>query len=311
MSAAFFIQIKEAKNMARTNTIFEGVATALITPMTEDGVNFEQYGRLIDWQIEQGIDALVVVGTTGEGSTLTDEEHKECIRFAVERAAHRVPIIAGTGSNHTEYGKQLTKFASDAGADACLIVTSYYNKATQNGLVKLFEEYASVSDVPIIAYNVPSRTGLNIEPSTYAKLAKIDKVAAIKEANSNISKIVDTFALVGDQLDIYSGNDDQIVPFLSMGSKGVISVLSNVIPAETREICTRFWNGDVAGAAALQCKYNELVKALFCEVNPIPVKEALVMMGYCDPIIRSPLYRMEEANLARLAKAMRDLGIID
>ena len=311
MSAAFFIQIKEAKNMARTNTIFEGVATALITPMTEDGVNFEQYGRLIDWQIEQGIDALVVVGTTGEGSTLTDEEHKECISFAVERAAHRVPIIAGTGSNHTEYGKQLTKFASDAGADACLIVTSYYNKATQNGLVKLFEEYASVSDVPIIAYNVPSRTGLNIEPSTYAKLAKIDKVAAIKEANSNISKIVDTFALVGDQLDIYSGNDDQIVPFLSMGSKGVISVLSNVIPAETREICTRFWNGDVAGAAALQCKYNELVKALFCEVNPIPVKEALVMMGYCDPIIRSPLYRMEEANLERLANAMRDLGIID
>ncbi len=297
--------------MARTNTIFEGVATALITPMTEDGVNFEQYGRLIDWQIEQGIDALVVVGTTGEGSTLTDEEHKECISFAVERAAHRVPIIAGTGSNHTEYGKQLTKFASDAGADACLIVTSYYNKATQNGLVKLFEEYASVSDVPIIAYNVPSRTGLNIEPSTYAKLAQIDNVAAIKEANSNISKIVDTFALVGDQLDIYSGNDDQIVPFLSMGSKGVISVLSNVIPAETREICTRFWNGDVAGAAALQCKYNELVKALFCEVNPIPVKEALVMMGYCDPIIRSPLYRMEEANLERLANAMRDLGIID
>lgn len=297
--------------MARTNTIFEGVATALITPMTEDGVNFEQYGRLIDWQIEQGIDALVVVGTTGEGSTLTDEEHKACISFAVERSNHRVPIIAGTGSNHTEYGKQLTKYASDAGADACLIVTSYYNKATQNGLVKLFAEYASVSDVPIIAYNVPSRTGLNIEPSTYVKLAQIDKVAAIKEANSNISKIVDTFAGVGDQLDIYSGNDDQIVPFLSMGSKGVISVLSNVIPAETREICTRFWNGDVAGAAALQCKYNELVKALFCEVNPIPVKEALAMMGYCDPIIRSPLYRMEEANLARLTKAMKDLGIID
>lgn len=297
--------------MARTNTIFEGVATALITPMTEDGVNFEQYGRLIDWQIEQGIDALVVVGTTGEGSTLTDEEHKACINFAVERADHRVPIIAGTGSNHTEYGKQLTKYASDAGADACLIVTSYYNKATQNGLVKLFEEYASVSDVPIIAYNVPSRTGLNIEPSTYAKLAQIEMVAAIKEANSNISKIVDTFALVGDQMDIYSGNDDQIVPFLSMGSKGVISVLSNVIPAETREICTRFWNGDVEGAAALQCKYNELVKALFCEVNPIPVKEALAMMGYCDPIIRSPLYRMEEANLARLSEAMKDLGIID
>lgn len=296
--------------MAKTKTIFEGVATALITPMTENGVNYEQFGRLIDWQIDSGIDALVIAGTTGEGSTLTDEEHKNCITFAVDRVNHRVPVIAGTGSNHTEYGKQLTKFASDAGADACLIVTSYYNKATQKGLVKLFSEYASVSDVPIIAYNVPSRTGLNIEPSTYQELAKIDKVAAIKEANSNISKIVDTFARVGDKMDIYSGNDDQIVPFLSMGSKGVISVLSNVIPAETREICTKFWNGDIAGAAALQCKYNELVSALFCEVNPIPVKEALTMMGYCDPIIRSPLYRMEPENLARLTKAMKNLDII-
>ena len=261
--------------MARTNTIFEGVATALITPMTENGVNYEQFGRLIDWQIEQGIDALVICGTTGEGSTLSDAEHKECIKFAIERAAHRVPIIAGTGSNDTAYGKQLTKFASDAGADACLIVTSYYNKATQKGLVKLFSEYASVSDVPIIAYNVPSRTGLNIEPSTYVELAKIDKVGAIKEANGNISKIVETFAKVGDQLDVYSGNDDQIVPFLSMGSKGVISVLSNVVPAETREMCTKFWEGDVAGAAAMQCKYSELIAALFCEVNPIPVKEAM------------------------------------
>ncbi|MBQ3291063.1 MAG: 4-hydroxy-tetrahydrodipicolinate synthase [Mogibacterium sp.] len=296
--------------MAKTNTIFEGVATALITPMTENGVNYEQFGRLIDWQIDEGIDALVIAGTTGEGSTLTDEEHKECITFAVERVNHRIPVIAGTGSNHTEYGKQLTKFASDAGADACLIVTSYYNKATQKGLVKLFSEYASVSDVPIIAYNVPSRTGLNIEPSTYAELAKIDKVAAIKEANSNISKIVDTFAKVGDQMDIYSGNDDQIVPFLSMGGKGVISVLSNVIPKETKEICTKFWAGDIKGAAALQCKYNELVSALFCEVNPIPVKEALTLMGFCDPIIRSPLYRMEEDNLKRLTKAMQDLNII-
>ena len=296
--------------MARTNTIFEGVATALITPMTETGVNYDQFGKLIDWQIEQGIDALVIAGTTGEGSTLTDAEHKECIRFAVDRAAHRVPIIAGTGSNDTAYGKQLTKFASDAGADACLIVTSYYNKATQKGLVKLFSEYASVSNVPIIAYNVPSRTGLNIEPSTYVELAKIDKVGAIKEANGNISKIVETFAKVGDSLDVYSGNDDQIVPFLSMGSKGVISVLSNVVPAETREMCTKFWEGDVAGAAAMQCKYSELIAALFCEVNPIPVKEAMAMMGWCDPIIRSPLYRMEPANLERLQNAMRELGLI-
>lgn len=296
--------------MAKTKTIFEGVATALITPMTENGINYEQFGKLIDWQIDEGVDALVIAGTTGEGSTLTDEEHKNCITFAVDRVRHRVPVIAGTGSNHTEYGKQLTRFASDVGADACLIVTSYYNKATQKGLVKLFSEYASVSKVPIIAYNVPSRTGLNIEPSTYVELAKIDKVAAIKEANSNISKIVDTFSKVGDKMDIYSGNDDQIVPFLSMGGKGVISVLSNVIPRQTREICTKFWMGDVRGAAALQCKYNELVSALFCEVNPIPVKEALSMMGFCDPIIRSPLYRMEEANLQRLTKAMQDLNII-
>ena len=296
--------------MARTETIFEGVATALITPMTEDGVNYEQYERLIEWQIEQGIDALVIAGTTGEGSTLSDEEHKECIDFAVKQVAHRVPVIAGTGSNHTEYGKQLTKYASDAGADACLVVTSYYNKATQNGLVKLFNEYASVSDVPIIAYNVPSRTGLNIEPETYAKLAKIDKVAAIKEANSNISKIVDTFAIVGNELDIYAGNDDQIVPFLSMGGKGVISVLSNVVPKETKEICTKFWSGDIKGAAALQCKYMNLVKALFCEVNPIPVKEALALLGYCDPILRSPLYRMEELNLARLTTAMMEVDLV-
>ncbi|MBQ3301581.1 MAG: 4-hydroxy-tetrahydrodipicolinate synthase [Mogibacterium sp.] len=296
--------------MARTNTIFEGVATALITPMTENGVNYDQLGRLIDWQIDEGIDALVICGTTGEGSTLTDAEHKECIRYAVERANHRVPVIAGTGSNDTAYGVELTRFASDAGADACLIVTSYYNKATQKGLVKLFTEYANASDVPIIAYNVPSRTGLNIEPDTYVELAKIDKVTAIKEANSNISKIVQTFAKLNGALDVYSGNDDQIVPIMAMGGKGVISVLSNVIPAETKEICTRFFNGDVAGAAALQCKYSELISALFCEVNPIPVKEAMAMLGFCDPILRSPLYRMEPQNLERLTRAMTELGII-
>ncbi len=296
--------------MAKTHTIFEGVATALITPMTEDGVNYEQFGRLIDWQIEQGIDALVIAGTTGEGSTLSDEEHKECIRYAVEKVAGRVPVIAGTGSNDTEYGKQLTKFACEAGADACLVVTPYYNKATQGGLVKLFSEYAEVSSVPIIAYNVPGRTGVNIEPATYAKLAEIDGIAAIKEANGDISKIVSTFTLVGDKLDLYSGNDDQIVPILSMGGKGVISVLSNVIPAETREICTKFWAGDVAGAAELQCKYNELVASLFCEVNPIPVKEAMAILGYCDPIMRSPMYRMEESNLARLKAAMKEVGVI-
>lgn len=292
-----------------SNTIFEGIATALITPMTEDGVNFDQLGRLIDWQIEQGIDALVICGTTGEGSTLTDEEHKACIKYAVERANHRVPIIAGTGSNDTAYGLQLTRYACDVGADACLVVTPYYNKATQNGLVKMYAEYAAASTVPIIVYNVPSRTGVNIEPETYVRLAEIENIAAIKEANSNISKIVKTAALIGDKLTMYSGNDDQIVPLMSMGAKGCISVLSNVMPAQTREIATRFFAGDIAGAAELQCRYSELISALFCEVNPIPVKAAMTALGFCDPIIRSPLYTMEESNYQRLLAAMRAQGL--
>lgn len=292
-----------------SNTIFEGIATALITPMTEDGVNFDQLGRLIDWQIEQGINALVICGTTGEGSTLTDEEHKACIKYAVERANHRVPIIAGTGSNDTAYGLQLTRYACDVGADACLVVTPYYNKATQNGLVKMYAEYAAASTVPIIVYNVPSRTGVNIEPETYVRLAEVENIAAIKEANSNISKIVKTAALIGDKLTMYSGNDDQIVPLMSMGAKGCISVLSNVMPAQTREIATRFFAGDIAGAAELQCRYSELISALFCEVNPIPVKAAMTALGFCDPIIRSPLYTMEESNYQRLLAAMRAQGL--
>lgn len=296
--------------MAKTHTIFEGVATALITPMTQDGVNYDQLARLIDWQIDEGIDALVICGTTGEASTLSDEEHREVIRFSVEKVAGRVPVIAGTGSNEVAYGVDLTRDACEAGADACLVVTPYYNKATQGGLVKLFAEYAEASTVPIIAYNVPSRTGVNIEPDTYVKLAEIDRVAAIKEANGNISKIVETFAKVGDKLDIYSGNDDQIVPILSMGGKGVISVLSNVAPAQTVELCRKFREGDIAGAAEMQCRYSELVAALFCEVNPIPVKEAMAMMGFCEPIMRSPMYRMEEANKARLEAAMKEAGLL-
>lgn len=291
------------------NAIFEGIATALITPMTERGVNYEQLGTLIDWQIEQGIDALVIAGTTGEGSTLTDSEFKEVISFSVERAAHRIPIIAGTGSNNTAHGLEKTRYACEAGVDGCLVVTPYYNKATQNGLVETYRMYAAASTKPVIVYNVPGRTGVNIEPSTYAKLAGIPNIRAIKEANGNISKIVETQAAVGGKLDMYSGNDDQIVPILSMGGKGCISVLSNVIPAETREICTRFWNGDIEGAASLQCKVNELVSSLFCEVNPIPVKAAMSAMGYCDNILRAPLFPMEAANFKRLLAAMRELGL--
>ncbi len=216
------------------NTVFTGVATALVTPLNANGVDYEAFGRLIDWQIEEGINALVIAGTTGEGSTLSDEEHREVLRFSVEKVAGRVPVIAGTGSNDTAYAIDLTKFASEIGCDAMLLVTPYYNKATQKGLIESFRAIADASTKPCILYNVPSRTGCSIEPSTYVKLAEHDNIVAIKEANGNISKIVETAALVGDKLDIYSGNDDQIVPVLSMGGAGVISVLSNVMPKSDR-----------------------------------------------------------------------------
>jgi len=290
-------------------TVFEGIATALITPINENGVDYEKLGKVIDWQIDQGIDALVICGTTGEGSTLSDREHRAVLEYSVERAGHKVPIIAGTGSNDTAYAVDLTRFACSIGADAMLCVTPYYNKATQNGLVKMYNMIADASDKPIILYNVPSRTGVGIEPATYVKLAEHPNIAGIKEANGNISKIVETFALVGDKLDIYSGNDDQIVPFLSMGGKGCISVLSNVIPRETREICTRFFAGDVKGAAELQCKYLPLINSLFCEVNPIPVKAAMAAMGFCENYVRLPLTTMEQAHYDVMIGHMRALGL--
>ncbi|MBE6764452.1 MAG: 4-hydroxy-tetrahydrodipicolinate synthase [Ruminococcaceae bacterium] len=290
-------------------TIFKGIATALITPTTATGVDYDKLARLIDWQIDEGIDALVICGTTGESSTLTDKEHKEVIEFSVRQADGRVPIIAGTGSNETAYAIELTKSACEAGADAALVVTPYYNKATQNGLVKTFSTIADCSDLPIILYNVPSRTGVNIEPATYEKLADHENIVGIKEANGNMGKIVETVARVGDRLAIYSGNDDQIVPIMSMGGVGCISVLSNVIPRQTREICTKFFEGDVAGSAALQCKYLNLINALFSEVNPIPVKAAMAAMGYCENYLRLPLTTMEDANYNKLIAEMRNLGI--
>ncbi|MBR5871955.1 MAG: 4-hydroxy-tetrahydrodipicolinate synthase, partial [Clostridia bacterium] len=273
----------------KTKTIFEGAATALITPLTPDGVDYENFGRLIDWQIDAGIDALVIAGTTGEGSTLTDEEHREVLDYAVKRAAGRVPMIAGTGSNDTAYAIDLTKFACDIGYDAMLVVTPYYNKATQKGLIKMYEAIADASTKPLVLYNVPSRTGVAIQPATYAALAEHPMIAAIKEANGDISKIAETMALVGDKLDLYSGNDDQIVPVLSLGGKGVISVLSNLIPAETSQMVKKFLSGDVRGAAKMQLDYLSLINTLFCEVNPIPVKAAMNAMGYCSDDIRLPL----------------------
>lgn len=295
--------------MAR-NTVFQGVATALITPLTADGVDFEAFGRVIDWQIEEGVQALVIAGTTGEGSTLTDEEHRAVLKYSVERAAGRVPIIAGTGSNDTAYAVDLTAYACEAGCDAMLVVTPYYNKATQKGLIRMYETIADASTKPLILYNVPSRTGVNIEPATYLALADHPMISGIKEANGNISKIVETFALVGDKLDIYSGNDDQVVPILSMGGKGVISVLSNVMPKETVEMCSRFFAGDVQGSAALQMKYLPLINALFSETNPIPVKAAMAAMGWCENYLRLPLTPMEEAHEKVLLDLMRGHGLI-
>ncbi|MBQ6113070.1 MAG: 4-hydroxy-tetrahydrodipicolinate synthase [Synergistaceae bacterium] len=290
--------------------IFRGVATALITPMNAQGVDYDALGRLIDWQCEQGINAIVIAGTTGEGSTLDDADHKAVVKFAIERIAGRCVSIAATGSNDTAYAVQLSKYCCDAGADALLVVTPYYNKTTQGGLVKMYETIADASSKPIILYNVPSRTGINIEPETYEKLSYHPMIQGIKEANSNISKIVHTAQLIGDRMDIFSGNDDQIVPILSMGGQGVISVLSNPMPKQTMEICNRFFAGDIKGAAELQCKYLPLINALFCETNPIPVKAAMSAMGFCENYLRLPLVPMEEAHWLKLKALMKEERLI-
>ncbi|MBQ7509217.1 MAG: 4-hydroxy-tetrahydrodipicolinate synthase [Spirochaetales bacterium] len=296
--------------MKGTNPIFRGAATALVTPFTDNGVDYESFGRLIEWQIRKGIDALVIAGTSGEGSTLSDAEHKEVIKYSVEKVAGRVPVIAGTGSNETDYAIQLSRYACEVGVDGLLVVTPYYNKATQKGLVKMYYAIADACDKPLIVYNVPSRTGVNIEPKTYVELAKHDRIAAIKEANGNISKIVETAHLVGDKLDIYSGNDDQIVPILSVGGQGVISVLSNIMPYETSQICKKFWAGDVAGSAKMQLDLLPLINALFCEVNPIPAKAAVSAMGFGRNLLRLPLTEMESEHEAVLRSLMKEQGLL-
>ena len=311
-SAIFFCIfgiIKGAYNIMK-NTVFTGAATAIVTPLTRDGIDYEQFGRLIDWQIAEGIDAIVTVGTTGEGSTLTDEEHKEAIRFTVERVAGRVPVIAGTGSNDTAYAIELTKYAEAAGADAMLLVTPYYNKATQKGLIESFRAIADATTKPCILYNVPSRTGCNLLPASVKELAKHPNIVAIKEACGNISQIAELAALVGDEIDIYSGNDDQIVPIMSLGGKGVISVLSNIMPRETVKICRDFEAGNVKAAREAQLRLLPLINALFCEVNPIPAKAAVAAMGFCENYLRLPLTPMEPENEKKLLALMRDEGII-
>ena len=292
------------------NTLFTGAATAIVTPLNKDGIDYEAFGRLIDWQIEAGIDAIVAVGTTGEGSTLTDEEHKEAISFCVKRVAGRVPVIAGTGSNDIAYAIALTKYAEEVGADGMLLVTPYYNKATQNGMYESFKAIAEATTKPCILYNVPSRTGCNLLPKTVARLAEIPNIVGIKEASGNISQVAEIAALVGDKIDIYSGNDDQIVPLLSLGGKGVISVLSNIMPKETSDMCKMYFNGDVKGSLKLQLELLPLVNALFCEVNPIPVKAAVSAMGYGENYLRLPLTPMEDSNKEVLMKLMKEQNLI-
>ncbi len=291
-------------------TIFKGMASALITPMNKDGVDYETLGRFIDFQIENGIHALVAVGTTGENATLEPEDQKEVIRFTVERAAGRVPVIAGTGTNNTEHVLQNTRNACEVGADAVLVVTPYYNKATQNGLIAHFTAVADASTVPVILYNVPGRTGCNLLPKTVAKLAEHPNIVAIKEATGNMSQMVELMALCGDKLDIYSGEDALTVPFLSMGAAGTISVLSNVAPKLSVEMVEKAFAGDYAGAAELQCKLLPLINALFSEVNPIPAKAAVSAMGFGENYLRLPLTPMEADHEAVLLAEMRKLGIL-
>ncbi len=292
-------------------TIFEGVATALVTPMYDDGsINYDRLKTLIDEQIEAGVPALVICGTTGESATMTLEEHSEVIRVAIKHAAGRVKIIAGAGSNDTACAADLAKEAEEAGADALLIVTPYYNKATQGGLVAHYKYIAERVSLPIILYNVPSRTGCNIKPETYAKLAEIDNIVAIKEANGDISSVVKTRLLCGDKLDIYSGNDDQIVPIMALGGKGVISVLSNVMPKETVEMCDKMLSGDFEGAAAMQIELSSLIDALFIEVNPIPVKEAMNLMGLGMGPLRLPMTPMEENTKAVLINELKKFELL-
>ncbi len=291
--------------------VFKGAGVAIVTPFDENlNVNYEKLGELIDYQIENSTDSIIICGTTGESSTLTEKEHMECIRYTVDKVAGRVPVIAGTGSNCTQTAIELSDDARKAGADGLLLVTPYYNKATQKGLVQHFTMIAKAVDLPIILYNVPSRTGCNLMPSAVAELFQnVDTIVGIKEASGNISQVVELMHRTQGEIDLYSGNDDQVVPLLSLGGIGVISVLSNILPRQTHDIVADFLKGDIKKSLETQLKLIPLIEALFCEVNPIPVKKALNLMGFQVGSLRSPLTEMEEANTEKLMKAMKDCGI--
>jgi 4-hydroxy-tetrahydrodipicolinate synthase len=291
--------------------IFRGAGVAIITPFKENmEVNYEKLGELIEYQIANGTDSIIICGTTGEASTLTHEEHLECIRYTVDKVNKRIPVIAGTGSNCTETAVYLSKEAEKYGADGLLVVTPYYNKATQKGLIEHFTDIAKSVDLPIIMYNVPGRTGCNLIPKTVAHLVKnVDNIVGIKEASGNIAQVASLMSLTEGNIDLYSGNDDQILPLLSLGGVGVISVLSNIAPRETHDMVARFFEGDIKGSRELQLKAIPLVEALFCEVNPIPVKTAANLMGFEAGRLRKPLSDMEPENEEKLIKAMKEFGI--
>ncbi len=293
-------------------SVFKGAGVAIVTPMKSNGeVNYEKFAELIEFQIAGGTDAIIVCGTTGEASTLSHEEHLDVIKYCVEKVAGRIPVVAGTGSNCTETAIYLSTEAEKMGVDGLLLVSPYYNKATQNGLYAHFKAIADSVKIPVILYNVPGRTGCNILPETVVRLCNdVENIVGVKEASGNISQVAKVAALADGKVDIYSGNDDQIVPILSLGGVGVISVLSNVAPKETHDICAKYFEGDVKGSMELQLKAIELCDALFCEVNPIPVKKALNLMGMEAGTLRMPLTDMEPANAAKLEKAMRGFGIL-
>ena len=293
-------------------SIFTGAGVAIVTPMNQDGsVNYEKFAELIEFQIANGTDAIIVCGTTGEASTLSHEEHLAVVKYCVEVVNKRIPVVAGTGSNCTETAIYLSKEAESYGVDGLLLVSPYYNKATQNGLYTHFKAIADAVKIPIILYNIQGRTGVNIAPATIARLVNdCENIVGVKEASGNISQVAKIAALTKGAADIYSGNDDQIVPIMSLGGKGVISVLSNIAPKQTHDICAKYLAGDVQGSMQMQLDAIELIDALFCEVNPIPVKKALNLMGMGAGTLRLPLTDMEEANAAKLEKAMKDYGIL-
>lgn len=292
------------------NTIFKGCGTAIATPFTEDGVNFEEFGKLLEEQIKQEVDAIIVCGTTGESATMTDKERKDTIKFAIDKVAKRAKVIAGTGSNNTRAAVELSKYAESVGADGILVVTPYYNKTTQAGLIEHYKTIAEAVTVPIIMYSVSSRTGVNINPETCLELSKIKNIVAIKEASGNLSQVAKIASLCRDNLDIYSGNDDQIVPILSLGGKGVISVLSNVMPRYTHDMTQKFFDGKIREATQMQLDAIDLIDALFSEVNPIPVKYALNLMGYNYGKPRLPLVELSAKNQERMRCAMKNHNLI-